>query len=225
MRVLVVEDERLMAELIADGLRRQSLAVDVALDGVQAMHKLALGAYDVVILDRDLPGLHGDEVCRRVVDSGLLTRILMLTASSSLHQMVDGFGLGADDYLGKPFAYEELLARVLALGRRARPALPPAMEWAGVRLETAARRATRHGRVLPLSRKEFAVLETLMRASGAVVGPDDLIEEVWAEVIGYRSNTVRVTLSRLRAKLGNPPVIETVPGAGYRLCADNEAVG
>ncbi|MEU2835009.1 response regulator transcription factor [Streptomyces lavendulae] len=217
MRVLVVEDEPLLAKLIADGLRRDALAVDVAADGLEAMEKLRFGAYDVMILDRDLPGLHGDEVCRRVVAQGLLTRILMLTAAASLHEKVTGFSLGADDYLGKPFAYEELLARVLALGRRARPALPPVLERAGIRLDTSARKASRTGRPLQLSRKEFAVLETLMRAAGGVVSTEDLIDEVWPEGTSYASNTVRVTLSRLRTRLGNPPVIETLPGHGYRL--------
>ncbi|WP_411142445.1 response regulator transcription factor [Streptomyces sp. x-80] len=217
MRILVVEDEPLLAKLISEGLRRDALAVDVAPDGLEAMERLRFSAYDVMILDRDLPGLHGDEVCRRTVAQGLLTRILMLTAAASLHEKVTGFGLGADDYLGKPFAYEELLARVLALGRRARPALPPVMEEAGIRLDTTTRRASRDGRPLQLSRKEFAVLETLMRAGGGVVSAEDLIEEVWPEHTSYVSNTVRVTLSRLRNRLGNPPVIETLPGHGYRL--------
>ncbi|MFE0104576.1 response regulator transcription factor [Streptomyces sp. NPDC059009] len=223
MRVLVVEDEAFLAKMIADGLRRDALAVDVAADGPQAMEKLRFGAYDVMILDRDLPGLHGDEVCRRAVAQGLLTRILMLTAADSLAEKVSGLGLGADDYLGKPFAYEELLARVLALGRRSRPALPPVLERCGIRLDTTARKASREGRPLPLSLKEFAVLETLMRAAGGVVSREDLIEEVWQEDIGYGSNATRVTLSRLRTKLGDPPVIETVPGAGYRMVADDEA--
>ncbi|CAM5431803.1 DNA-binding response regulator [Streptomyces spiroverticillatus] len=217
MRVLVVEDEEFLAEMIAEGLRRDSLAVDVAHDGLQALRKLELGAYDVLVLDRDLPGLHGDEVCRRVVREGLLTRILMLTASGALHERVEGLGLGADDYLTKPFAYDELLARVLALGRRARPALPPVIERAGLTLDTARRRARRDGMPLELSRKEFAVLETLMRADGAVVSGDELIEQVWEEDTSYRTNAVRVTLSKLRAKLGDPPVVETVPGAGYRI--------
>ncbi|WP_274919588.1 response regulator transcription factor [Streptomyces sp. WZ-12] len=219
MRVLVVEDDAFLARMIADGLRREHLAVDVAPDGLQAMDKLTFAAYDVMILDRDLPGLHGDEVCRRVIAQGLLTRILMLTASTALHEKVAGFGLGADDYLSKPFAYEELLARVLALGRRARPALPPVLQRAGIRLDTTARHATRTGRPLQLTPKEFAVLETLMRAEGAAVSREDLIEEVWQEGIGYDSAAVRVTLSRLRTKLGDPPVIETVPGAGYRITA------
>lgn len=217
MRVLLVEDEEFLAEMIADGLRRDALAVDVAADGLTALRKLQLGEYDVVILDRDLPGLHGDEVCRRVVSQRLLTRVLMLTASATIRDRVAGLGLGADDYLTKPFAYDELLARVLALGRRTRPALPPVIERAGIVLDTARRQASRDGRHLALSRKEFAVLEALLRAEGAVVSGDDLIEQVWEEDTSYRTNAVRVTLSKLRTKLGEPPVVETVPGAGYRI--------
>lgn len=217
MRVLLVEDEEFLAEMIADGLRRDALAVDVAADGLTALRKLQLGEYDVVILDRDLPGLHGDEVCRRVVSQRLLTRVLMLTASATIRDRVAGLGLGADDYLTKPFAYDELLARVLALGRRTRPALPPVIERAGIVLDTARRQASRDGRHLALSRKEFAVLEALLRAEGAMVSGDDLIEQVWEEDTSYRTNAVRVTLSKLRTKLGDPPVVETVPGAGYRI--------
>ncbi|MEU5897966.1 MULTISPECIES: response regulator transcription factor [Streptomyces] len=217
MRVLLVEDEEFLAEMIADGLRRDALAVDVAADGLTALRKLQLGEYDVLILDRDLPGVHGDEVCRRVVEQRLLTRVLMLTAAGTVRDRVAGLGLGADDYLTKPFAYDELLARVLALGRRARPALPPVIERAGLVLDTARRQAARDGRHLALSRKEFAVLEALLRADGAVVSGEDLIEQVWEEDTSYRTNAVRVTLSKLRAKLGEPPVVETVPGAGYRI--------
>lgn len=217
MRVLLVEDEEFLAEMIADGLRRAALAVDIAADGLTALRKLQLGEYDVLILDRDLPGMHGDEVCRRVVEQRLLTRVLMLTAAGTVRDRVAGLGLGADDYLTKPFAYDELLARVLALGRRARPALPPVIERAGLVLDTARRQASRDGRHLALSRKEFAVLEALLRADGAVVSGEDLIEQVWEEDTSYRTNAVRVTLSKLRAKLGEPPVVETVPGAGYRI--------
>ncbi|MGW5864548.1 response regulator transcription factor [Streptomyces sp. NPDC055239] len=217
MRVLLVEDEEFLAEMIAHGLRRDALAVDVAADGLTALRKLQLGEYDVVVLDRDLPGLHGDEVCRIVVRQRLLTRVLMLTASATVRERVSGLGIGADDYLTKPFAYDELLARVLALGRRTRPALPPVIERAGLVLDTARRQASREGRHLALSRKEFAVLEALLRADGAVVSGDDLIEQVWEEDTSYRTNAVRVTLSKLRAKLGEPPVVETVPGAGYRI--------
>ncbi|KOU51905.1 response regulator transcription factor [Streptomyces sp. WM6378] len=224
MRVLVVEDEAFLATMIAEGLRRDAIAVDVALDGLSGLRKAQLGDYDVLVLDRDLPGLHGDEVCRQVVAEGLLTRVLMLTASGTVRDRVEGLGLGADDYLTKPFAYDELLARVLALGRRARPALPPVIERAGIVLDTARRRASRHGRELTLTRKEFAVLETLMRADGGVVSGEDLIEQVWEEHAGYDTNPVRVALSRLRAKLGEPAVIETVPGVGYRIARDPDGV-
>ncbi|MFD9241538.1 response regulator transcription factor [Streptomyces sp. NPDC059556] len=217
MRVLVVEDEAFLAEMIAEGLRRDALAVDVAADGLEALRKMQLGEYDVLVLDRDLPGMHGDDVCRRVVEQRLMTRVLMLTAAGTVRDRVEGLGLGADDYLAKPFAYDELLARVLALGRRARPALPPVLERAGVVLDTARRQASRDGRHLQLSRKEFAVLEALLRAEGAVVSGEDLIEQVWEEHTSYRTNAVRVTLSKLRAKLGEPPVVETVPGSGYRI--------
>ncbi|WP_327358293.1 response regulator transcription factor [Streptomyces sp. NBC_01304] len=217
MRVLVVEDEAFLAQMIAKGLRRAALAVDVAGDGREALRKLEFGAYDVLVLDRDLPGVHGDEVCRQVVEQRLLTRVLMLTAASAVRERVEGLGLGADDYLTKPFAYDELLARVLALGRRARPALPPVLRRGGLTLDTGRRKATREGRELPLSRKEFAVLEALMRADGGVVSGEDLVEQVWEEDTGYRTNAVRVTLSKLRAKLGEPPAVETVPGAGYRI--------
>ncbi|MFB7428232.1 response regulator transcription factor [Streptomyces hydrogenans] len=217
MRVLVVEDEAFLAEMIAEGLRRDALAVDVAADGDEALHKLRLGEYDVLVLDRDLPGTHGDDVCRQVVEQRLLTRILMLTAAGTVRDRVEGLGLGADDYLTKPFAYDELLARVLALGRRARPALPPVLERAGIVLDTARRQASRDGRHLHLSPKEFGVLEELLRAEGAVVSGEDLIEQVWEEHTSYRTNAVRVTLSKLRTKLGEPPVVETVPGSGYRI--------
>ncbi|MER5966633.1 response regulator transcription factor [Streptomyces sp. NPDC002057] len=219
MRVLVVEDEAFLAEMIAEGLRRDALAVDVAADGLEALRKLRLGEYDVLVLDRDLPGMHGDDVCRRVVEQRLMTRVLMLTAAGTVRDRVEGLGLGADDYLAKPFAYDELLARVLALGRRARPALPPVLERAGIVLDTARRQASRDGRHLQLSRKEFAVLESLLRAEGAVVSGEDLIEQVWEEHTSYRTNAVRVTLSKLRAKLGEPPVVETVPGSGYRIAS------
>ncbi|MFD7980355.1 response regulator transcription factor [Streptomyces sp. NPDC059071] len=219
MRVLLVEDEAFLAEMIAEGLRRDALAVDVAADGLEALRKLRFGEYDVLVLDRDLPGMHGDDVCRRVVEQRLMTRVLMLTAAGTVRDRVEGLGLGADDYLTKPFAYDELLARVLALGRRARPALPPVLERRGIVLDTARRQSSRDGRHLHLSRKEFGVLEALLRAEGAVVSGEDLIEQVWEEHTSYRTNAVRVTLSKLRAKLGEPPVVETVPGAGYRIGA------
>lgn len=217
MRVLVVEDEPFLAELVADGLRRHAMAVDVAHDGSQALSMLGAGAYDVVVLDRDLPGVHGDDVCREVVRHHRITRVLMLTAFGDLQDRVAGLRLGADDYLPKPFHYDELIARVLSLGRRAVLALPPVIERGGLTLDTARRQASRDGQYLHLARKEFAVLETLMRAEGAVVSMDDLIDQVWEGDLGYHTNTVRVTMSKLRGKLGDPPVIETVSGAGYRV--------
>ncbi|WCE02436.1 response regulator transcription factor (plasmid) [Streptomyces sp. HUAS 31] len=223
MRVLVVEDEEFLAEMIAEGLRANAIAADVAGDGLEAVHRLADDMYDVLVLDRDLPGLHGDEVCRRIAHTGSITRILMLTASGTVHDRVEGLSLGADDYLAKPFAFAELVARVLALGRRTQPALPPVIRRADVTLDIAGRQARRHGRPLRLSPKEFAVLEALLRAGGAAVSHDDLVEQVWEENISYRTNAVRVTLSRLRAKLGDPVVIETVPGAGYRIAVEPDA--
>ncbi|MFI6324095.1 response regulator transcription factor [Nonomuraea sp. NPDC050556] len=217
MRVLVVEDQQFLAELVADGLRKQALAVDVVHDGQDALDRLEGGAYDVVVLDRDLPGLHGDEVCKEVVRRRLITRVLMLTASGDIRDRVSGLHLGADDYLPKPFHYDELVARVLNLGRRAVLPLPPVIERAGITLDVSRRQAARDGRYLHLARKEFAVLETLMRADGAVVSVDDLIDAVWEEEVGYHSNIVRVTMSKLRGKLGDPPAIETVSGAGYRI--------
>ncbi|MGP8300617.1 response regulator transcription factor [Streptomyces inhibens] len=217
MRVLVVEDEEFLADMIGVGLRREAIAADIAHDGREALARLRLGAYDVLVLDRDLPGPQGDEICRHIVEQGLPIRVLVLTAAGTVHDREAGPGLGADDHLTKPFAYEELLARVLTLGRRARPTLPPVIERAGVTVDTARRLAVRDGRPLALSRQEFGVLEVLLRAQGAVVSGDDLIEEVWEEHTSYRTNAVRVTLSTLRAKLGDPPVIESVPGAGYRM--------
>jgi DNA-binding response OmpR family regulator len=222
VRVLVAEDEEFLAEMIAEGLRRDSITVDIAGDGVQALRKLDYGVYDVLVLDRDLPGVHGDEVCRRVVASGVLTRVLMLTASVSTRERVAGLTLGADDYLGKPFAYDELLARIVALSRRAVPARPPVIERAGLALDSARRQVTSGGRFLALSRKEFGVLEVLLRADGAVISTEDLIEQVWEEHTSYRTNAVRITISKLRAKLGDPALIETLPGEGYRITADPE---
>lgn len=217
MRVLLVEDEVFLAEMVAEGLRRDAIAVDVVHDGTAALRKLELSDYDVLVLDRDLPGVHGDEVCRRAVALRLPTRVMMLTASGTVRDRVDGLGLGADDYLSKPFAYAELLARVVALGRRTSAAVPPTIECGDLVLDSGRRQATRDGRFLPLSRKEFAVLEVLLRADGAVVGNDDLIEQVWEENTSYRTNAVRITVSKLRAKLGDPPLIQTVPGSGYRI--------
>jgi len=217
MRVLVAEDESLLADTIAAGLRRRSMAVDVCYDGAAALERVTVNRYDVVILDRDLPHIHGDEVCRRIVAAGGETRILMITAAAGIRDRVDGLDLGADDYLTKPFAFAELIARVGALGRRARPALPPVLERAGITVDLPRHQACRDGLLLTLSPKEFAVLEVLMRAAGRVVSAEELLEKAWDENADPFTNAVRVALMTLRRKLGDPSVIETVPGAGYRL--------
>jgi DNA-binding response OmpR family regulator len=217
MRVLVVEDERVLADAIATGLRREAMAVDVAYDGEGALERTGVNDYDVVVLDRDLPGLHGDEVCRELVRSGSGVRVLMLTASSSVTQRVDGLQLGADDYLGKPFAFAELVARVRALGRRTAPPVPPVLERAGLRLDVARREVYRDGRYVGLSGKEFGVLEELLRAGGAVVSAERLLEKVWDEHTDPFSNVVRVTVMTLRRKLGDPGVVRTIAGAGYQV--------
>ena len=215
MRVLVVEDEPLLADAIADGLRRESLAVDVAYDGAAALERLGVNAYDVVVLDRDLPKVHGDRVCRAI--TGGDTRVLMVTAAAEISDRVDGLSIGADDYLPKPFAFAELVARVRALGRRSRPSAPPVLRRGDLALDPARRDATRAGNDLRLSRKEFAVLEELMRADGGVVSAEQLLERVWDEHADPFTNAVRVTVMTLRRKLGDPPIVETVTGAGYRV--------
>jgi DNA-binding response OmpR family regulator len=217
MRVLVAEDEQALADLVAEGLRRYAMAVDVVYDGAAASQRLAVNEYDVLVLDRDLPGLHGDELCRELVQSGARTRVLMLTAAASVPERVAGLGLGADDYLPKPFDYAELVARVQALGRRSQAPLPPVLERHGILLDAPRRQAFRDGRYLPLSRKEYAVLEVLLRAQGTVVSAEDLLEQAWDEHADPFTTAVRVTVSKLRAKLGDPPVIQTLPGTGYRL--------
>ncbi|MDO3703591.1 response regulator transcription factor [Micromonospora sp. C28SCA-DRY-2] len=217
MRVLVVEDESLLAESIAEWLRREAFAVDVAYDGDAALERLGVNDYDVVVLDRDLPVVHGDEVCRAIVDSGGETRVLMLTAAAAVRERVAGLALGADDYLTKPFALVELSARVHALSRRARRAAPPTLARAGIVLDPGRREVHRDGRYVPLSRKEFAVLVELLRAEGAVVSAEELLERAWDEHIDPFTNVVRVTVMKLRRKLGEPPVVETVPGVGYRI--------
>ncbi|WP_353707321.1 response regulator transcription factor [Cellulosimicrobium sp. ES-005] len=217
MRVLVVEDEELIADAVATGLRREAIAVDVALDGRAAMDRVGVHDYDVVVLDRDLPGVHGDDVCRAIVTSGLDARVLMLTAAADVRDRVDGLDLGADDYLAKPFAFVELLARVRALGRRARPAAPPVLERAGLRLDTTRREVYRDGRYVPLARKEFGVLEELLRADGGVVSAEHLLEKVWDENIDPFTGVVRFTMMQLRKKLGDPRLVETVTGVGYRV--------
>ncbi|MFE0590899.1 response regulator transcription factor [Micromonospora echinospora] len=217
MRVLVVEDERLLADAIAEWLRREAFAVDVVYDGDAALERLGVNGYDVVVLDRDLPVVHGDDVCRAVVDSDRETRVLMLTAATAVRERVAGLAIGADDYLTKPFAFIELSARVHALTRRTRPAAPPRLARAGIVLDPARLEVTRDGRPVPLSRKEFGVLAELLRADGAVVSAEELLERAWDEHIDPLTNVLRVTVMKLRRKLGEPPVIETVPGAGYRI--------
>ncbi|WP_432172676.1 response regulator transcription factor [Streptomyces sp. Tue6028] len=217
MRILVVEDEELLADAIAEGLRQEAFAVDVAGDGALALERLAVNAYDVVVLDRDLPRVHGDEVCRQLVAAGADVRILMLTVSVTVADRVAGLGLGADDYLTKPFAFAELVARVRALGRRSRPAVPPVLERAGIRLDPTLRQTFRDGRFVALSRKEFAVLEELLRAAGAPVSAETLLERVWDEHIDPFTTVVRVTIRSLRRKLGEPTIIETLTSIGYRI--------
>ncbi|HVF03662.1 MAG TPA: response regulator transcription factor [Frankiaceae bacterium] len=217
MRVLVVEDEALLADAIASGLRGEAMAVDVAYDGGSALERLDVNAYDVVVLDRDLPVVHGDDVCRSVVAGDTAPRVLMLTAAADLDARVRGLELGADDYLPKPFAFAELVARVRALGRRPAHAVPPVITRGDLVVDTALRQVTRAGRYVPLSRKEFAVLEVLARAEGRPVSAEELLEKAWDENVDPFTNTVRVTVMTLRRKLGAPPVVETVPGVGYRL--------
>ncbi len=215
--MLIVEDHEELAETVAVGLRREGMAVDVALDGASALWRAGVYGYDVIVLDRDLPEVHGDQVCRALVEDGGRARVLMLTASAGIEDRVTGLGLGADDYLPKPFAFAELVARIRALGRRAQPALPPVLERGDVRLDPGQRVAHRNGRRLDLSVKELAVLELLLSAQGAVLSAEELLARAWDEAADPFSNVVKVTISRLRRKLGEPPVIETVPGAGYRI--------
>jgi DNA-binding response OmpR family regulator len=217
VRVLVVEDERVLADAIATGLRRETLAVDVAYDGAGALERTSVNEYDVVVLDRDLPKVHGDEVCRTLVAERNPARILMLTAAGDLDDKVEGLSIGADDYLAKPFAFAELIARVRALGRRAAAPLPPVLQRAGISLDPARRVVSRDDVPIDLTRKEFAVLEVLLRAEGTVVSSEYLLEKAWDEHIDPFTNVVRVTMMTLRKKLGEPPIIETVPGVGYRL--------
>ncbi|RSN14183.1 DNA-binding response regulator [Nonomuraea sp. WAC 01424] len=217
MRVLIVEDHEELAHTVAAGLRREGMAVDVALDGHTGLERASVNDYDVVVLDRDLPGLHGDEVCGRLATGERPARVLMLTAAGTIDDRVSGLGIGADDYLPKPFAFAELVARIRALARRTRPALPPVLVHGGLRLDPSTRVATGDGRRLTLSPKEFAVLELLLSARGAVVSAEQLLERGWDEFADPFTQTVKVTVSRLRRKLGAPPLIETVPQAGYRI--------
>jgi DNA-binding response OmpR family regulator len=217
MRLLVAEDEPELAELIATGLREHGFAVDVSLNGGDALEKAWVNTYDLVVLDRDLPVVHGDVVCRKLLLTELPPRILMLTASGELNQRVDGLNLGADDYLAKPFAFAELVARIRALGRRPILATTPVIDRAGIRLDTSRMNSWRDGRELRLTRKELGVLEVLLRADGAVISAEDLLAKVWDENADPFTNAVRITVGTLRKKLGPPPVIQTVVGAGYRI--------
>lgn len=217
MRVLVIEDDRELAEAIGVGLRRAHMAVDVAFEGRSGLQRALVNDYDVILLDRDLPGLHGDQVCAEIVGSGVRSRVLMLTAAATIDDRVDGLGRGADDYLGKPFAFAELLARVHALTRRSEPARPPVLVRGDLRLDPAERRVWRGSELLALGPKEFGILELLLTARGRVVSAEELLARVWDEAADPFTTTVKVTMSRLRRKLGEPPVIETVPQAGYRI--------
>ena len=217
MRVLVVEDHEVMARAIGTGLRREGMAVDVALDGDDALGHLAVTRYDVVVLDRDLPGVHGDEICRRLAAGRSPSRILMLTAASTVAARVEGLGLGADDYLPKPFDFAELTARIRALGRRSAAPLPPVLSSGELSLDPGRRVAVRAGRRLVLSPKEFAVLEYLLASAGRVVSAEELLERVWDEAADPFTTTVKTTMRRLRAKLGEPPVIGTVREGGYQI--------
>jgi two-component system, OmpR family, response regulator VanR len=218
MRILIAEDERRLAGAIARGLRREGMAVDIAHDGASALVKARVVPYDVVVLDRDLPELHGDEVCRRLSENDEReTKVLMLTAADSLDDVVDGLTLGADDYLPKPFEWKELVARIRALARRAGRARPAVLRRGELELDPARHRVTRAGQELDLTPKEFGVLEALMAADGDAVSVEDLLQSVWDEHADPFTNTVRMTIMTLRRKLGTPPVLETVMGAGYRI--------
>ena len=217
MRVLVVEDFEVLARSIGTGLRREGMAVDVVLDGADALERLAVNRYDVVVLDRDLPGVHGDDVCRQIVSDHGPSRVLMLTAAGSVAQRVDGLSIGADDYLPKPFDFTELVARVRALGRRSTDAVPPTLGYGDLSLDPSRRIATRAGRRLDLGPKEFALLECLLAADGRLVSAEQLLERVWDEAADPFTTAVKTTVRRLRTKLGDPPVIHTVREGGYRI--------
>jgi DNA-binding response OmpR family regulator len=217
VRVLIVEDQRMLADAIAEGLRREAQAVDVAYDGAMASERLSVNEYDVIVLDRDLPVVHGDEICRFVAESGSPTRVLMLTASAAVSDRVAGLNLGADDYLPKPFDFTELVARIRALARRASPPRPPVLSRAGVWLDPHKHEVRRDGTEIRLSRKEFAVLEELLRADGDIVSSERLLEKAWDEHVNPFTNVIRVIMVSLRRKLGDPPVVQTVYGVGYRI--------
>ncbi|HUA28529.1 MAG TPA: response regulator transcription factor [Streptosporangiaceae bacterium] len=217
MRVLVIEDDRELAEAIGVGLRQEQLAVDVLLDGRAGLEQALVTGYDVIVLDRDLPGLHGDDVCAGLIAARSRSRVLMLTAATTIEDRVDGLGLGADDYLPKPFAFAELVARIRALLRRAQPGLAPVLVSGDLTVDPSRRQASRRGRPLDLGPKEFGVLELLLSAEGRVVSAEEILERVWDEMADPFTTAVKVTMSRLRRKLGDPPVIETVAQAGYRI--------
>jgi DNA-binding response OmpR family regulator len=217
MRVLVVEDHPELADSVARVLRREGMAVDVAYDGRDAIDRATVVNYDVVLLDRDIPQVHGDEVCRSLVEQAATTRVVMLTASGTIAERVEGLSLGADDYLPKPFAYPELVARIRAVARRSQVATPPVLLHGDLRLDPAQHTASRGGSRLSLSPKEFAVLEYLLAAKSRVVSAEELLERVWDEAADPFTTTVKATINRLRVKLGPPPVIETIPRAGYRI--------
>ncbi len=217
MRVLVIEDDQELAETVAAGLRHARMAVDVALDGETGLARALVNEYDVIVLDRDLPGLHGDQVCARLVAGEGRSRLLMLTAAATNDDLIDGLGLGADDYLPKPFDFPVLVARIGALARRTQPSIPPVLKSGDLVLDTARRSARRAGRQLELTPKEFGVLERLLAAQGRVVSAEELLARVWDEAADPFTGAVKITISRLRAKLGDPSVIETVARAGYRI--------
>ena len=217
MRVLVVEDHPRLAMALADGLRTQGMAVDLAFDGDDALSHVNVNQYDVVVLDRDLPRVHGDDVCRTIVAEHGQTRVLMLTAASTIRDKVEGLGIGADDYLAKPFDFGELVARIRALARRAATPLPPILEHGELRVDPGRRAASRGDRRLALTPKELSVLEYLLSANGRVVSAEELLARVWDEAANPFTNTVKTTVGRLRAKLGDPPLIETIRESGYRI--------
>jgi DNA-binding response OmpR family regulator len=217
MRVLVIEDDEEMAEAIAIGLRQTGMAVDVAFDGPAGLARSLVNDYDVIVLDRDLPGMHGDELCVELIARECRSRVLMLTAAATIDDLVNGLGLGADDYLAKPFDFPVLVARIGALTRRAQPAIPPQLCRADLVLDTAAHRVFRAGRQIELAPKEFGVLELLLASKGRSVSAEELLARVWDEAADPFTNAVKITVSRLRSKLGDPPIIETVAKSGYRI--------
>jgi DNA-binding response OmpR family regulator len=217
MRVLVIEDDQELAQAIATGLRHARIAADVALDGRSGLARALLNDYDVIVLDRDLPGVHGDEICSKLIAEGARSRVLMLTAAGTSEDLVDGLGLGADDYLPKPFDFPVLVARIGALFRRAQPAIPPLVRHERLLLDTAKREAFRDGKRLELAPKEFGVLELLLASQGRTVSAEELLARVWDESADPFTHAVKITISRLRAKLGDPPIIKTVAKSGYRI--------